>query len=147
MRIGTMTPSEFVSGAGVARLRRANTTAQLKKKADAIRARAHKQISALADQRLQQLIPWWHQKFPTRQLKIIFGNGSEYVSIDGRSYYWAPCAQICRRGKKNWPMPIPETVFDAIDQAIEDIDDITTGHRNGCPEDFVIEPIKKRGQR
>lgn len=141
----------------MARLRRANTTEQLKKKADAVRHRAHAQISKLADQRLQQLIPWWHQKFPTRRLRILFGNSGEHISIDGRSYYRAPFpphpeapyggthAQIHRRNKLNWPMFVPPQVFEPLDQAIRDVDDITNGHRDGVPEDFVIEPIKKRG--
>lgn len=154
MKTGTMTSKEFLTGEGVARMRRQKSVEQLRKKADAVRARAHAQISKLADQCLQQLIPWWHQKFPTRQLKIIFGNGTEHIKIDGRSYYPGPpdgyvCAdnssQIYRRNKLNWPMRVPRGVFYPLDQALRDVDDITTGHRNGCPEDFVIEPIKKRG--
>jgi hypothetical protein len=157
MKIGTMTSKEFLTGEGVARLRRQKSAEQLRKKANVIRARAHAQISKLADQCLQQLIPWWHQKFPKRQLKIIFGMGSEYICIDGRSYYPAPFppyprapydgthAQIHRRNKLNWPMFVPPEVFFTLDQALRDVDDITTGHRDGLPEDFVIEPIKKRG--
>lgn len=157
MKIGTMTPEEFQSGSGMARLRHQENATTLRKKADEARARFNKRISALADQRLKLLVPWWHQKFPKRQLKIIFGNGTEHIRIDGRSYYSAPYpphpaaphggthAQIHRRNKLNWPMFVPPGVFYAIDRAIRDVDGITNGHRDGVPADFVIEPIKKRG--
>lgn len=157
MKTGVMSASEFVTGAGIARLRRQPSVSALKKKADAARARAHARISDLADQRLQLLVPWWHQKFPTRKLEIVFGNGSDHVSIDGRSYYPAPfpphpsahesgtCACINRAGKLNWSMFVPPQVFRDLDQALRDVDDITNGHRDGVPGDFVIEPVRKRG--
>ena len=159
MKIGTMTPKEFLTGEGVARLRRQKSVDTLKKKADEARARSHAQISKLADQCLQQLIPWWHQKFPTRQLHIIFGMGNEHISIDGRSYYPAPFpphpaapgggthAQLNRRNRLNWPEFVPPELFMPVDQALRDVIDITNGYRDGCPNDIVIEPIKKRGQR
>lgn len=152
MKIGAMTPDEFLYGQR--RLRRERTFEQLLAQADTVRSRAGMALSRLADQRLKLLVPWWHQKFPTRRLQIRFGNGSEFIEIDGRDYHPAPpdayvcadnSAQINRRNKLNWPMRVPREVFYPIDQALRDIDLITDHHRGGVPRTFVIEPIKKRG--
>lgn len=134
MKTGVMTAREFLTGAGVARMRRAKDVEKLKTDADKARARLAVSIGKLADARLAMLGPWWREKFPRRELRIIFGNGTDHVSIDGRSYR---LDQINRRDKLNWPMAV--TCFDEIDEALADVDDITNGLRDGCPGDLVIE--------
>lgn len=145
-----MTPSEFVSGEGVGRLRRMQSAQALLKQAEAARERYIRRNSELADKRLQLLVSWWHQKYPTRSLQILFGNGTEHIAIDGRNYYPpygpkdATDGQLCRRGKRNWQRSVPAALFAPLHQAIWDIDTITDGHRNGVPADFTILPIKQR---
>lgn len=148
MKVESVSSGEFVSGAGVMRLRRRPSVDALKKKADEIRARSHARISKIANQRLQLLVPWWHQKFPTRSLSIIFGNGGQVIRIDGRWYqcsFGASETFIEKRNNSSWQDPIPSSLFASIEQAINDVDAITNGHMDGVPSEFSIAPIKKRG--
>ena len=154
MRAGVMKPAEFQSGSGRVRLRSNESMEHLKKRARAIRNRASAQIGKLADRRLQQLVPWWHERFPTRRLRIIFGNGAEHISIDGRTYHpgyevdgelWP--GEINHQNNRQWLHMRSPWTFKPIDDAFHDVVELTDGYRDGLPGDFVIEPIKTRSKR
>jgi len=132
-----MSPAEFQSGSGRSRLRTQESMERLQGRAKAIRKHAATQIGRLADRRLRQLVPLWREKFPTRNLKIIFGMGSESITIDGQFYH--PRHMI---NDDHWE---GET-FSIVDDAIRDVIDLTNGYRDGCPDDFVIGPIKARSK-
>lgn len=149
MKTGTMTPSEFVSGAGMARLRREQSAEHLKQRAKETKLRCSERIGKLAYLRLALLIPWWREKFPTRQLKIIFGNGTESIAIDERYYYpplWGTPdnGQLNRRNKLNWPEDVPREILHPLHEALHDVHNITNDYRDGTPKDLIIEPVKQR---
>lgn len=154
MKAGIVKASEFQSGYGRSRIRGRQSMERLMQRAQAIRERAAAQIGKLADQRLQQLVPWWHEKFPTRRLRIIFGNGASHISIDGRTYHPGGEAdghlfpgEINRRDGRRWMRMRSAMTLKPIDEAFRDVVDITDGYGDGCPDDFVIEPIKTRSRQ
>lgn len=149
-----MTSSEFVSGAGVARLRRQKSAAHLKKQAEEARNRLSERLTRLADLRMKLLIPWWHEVFPTRQLRVIFGNGAALAFIDGR--------RVCTVPGLNHEIELPEThkyyrtrgdvrmrdsTLEPLMGALNDVDDITDGLMDANPNDLIIEPVKQRRKR
>lgn len=92
----------------------------------------NERIGHLATKRLQYLIPWWHEKYPTRKLQIVFIHGTNLVSIDGRDV----------------DLDIPHMMADALRPlalAIRDVEDITYNLSRGHCADFTIEPIRPRG--
>lgn len=149
MRTGTMTPSEFVSGEGVARIRREKSVEHLKKRAEDTRANFYKRIGDLAYLRMALLIPWWHQKFPTRRLNVIFGMGASAISVDGRHVWITPGdrAEVDPKPGKTRSVTVPDSCFDLLEVALKDVDDITNGFRDGAPRDFTVEPIQTRGKQ
>lgn len=152
MKTGTMTPSEFVSGAGMARLRREKSAEHLKKRAKEVRATFYKRISELAYLRMALLIPWWREKFPTRRLDVSFDYGVVNVKIDGRGYHHGVShglfyGELRARVAFGRLVRVPVTCFDQLHHALDDVDAITHRLQNGVPRDFVIEPIRQRNQR
>lgn len=149
MRVGTITTKEFQLGES--RMRREKSAEHLKKQADKTRETFHKRISFLATLRLKLLIPWWHMHFPTRQLSIIFGNGTEFVRIDGRKVdFLDGCpvrVELSKDPVAHRAVTMREPALRELFQAIADVDDITNGHKEGCPDDLTIEPIKQRARR
>jgi hypothetical protein len=147
MKVGTITPQEFQSGTN--RLRKNTSRDRLMKSAEGALRRYSASLENLARKRLELLIPWWQTKFPTRQLRIIFGNGAYSASVDGRHLY------ICeglpteiRHAKYEYRrFDVPDSCFDEMISALEDVETITDDYRGATPEDFVIEPIKQRRKR
>lgn len=93
----------------------------LRKLAEDARADFEKRISDLADLRMQWLAVEWHRTAERGlKLEVLFGNGTEHVKIGGR---W--------HGGIGEP-DVPRMVQDAID----DVLDITNGYMDGCPEDI-----------
>lgn len=148
MKVGTMSSREFVSGAGMARIRREKSALHLKTKAKEAKEKFHDKIGYFATLRMKLLIPWWHDKFPTRQLRVLFGNGEALPLIDGRHVFI--CSGLRTEIEENRDHPrgarranVPEgTLLKELEEALRDVDDITNGFRDGCPEELVIEPIK-----
>ena len=146
MRVGTITTKEFQEGEST--IRRQKSAEHLKKKAEEAKTRFANRISELALLRLKLLIPWWHMKFPTRQLLVIFGNGEHLPMIDRRHVFICPGlkteieeARDAPRGARRASVP-RGTLFKELEDALVDVDDITNSLRDGCPDDLLIEPIK-----
>lgn len=151
MRVGVITTKEFQLGESM--IRRQKSAEHLKKQADATRERFYKRIGYLAMLRMKLLIPWWHMKFPTRTLKVLFGMGTAAVWIDERHYtqrnwgaeYGYPAS--IEDGPFKMRVQLDNEVFEELDKALEDVDDITNGFSDGCPDDIIIKPIKQRTRR
>lgn len=117
-------------------------------------------LSGLADQRLEEIRPWFKSTFPGRKLKIIFGNGTEFITLgDGsrdaaferRNEAGHSGAQTRRTGGFTCHYVIvvdppkgqdgycePDYSLQPLAEALADIMDITNGYRDGLPNDFEI---------
>lgn len=84
-----------------------------------IRASNQGRIDAFANARMERLTKWLKRRYPNLELKILFGNGSELVKVDGKDF------DIGGTYSEAWGRVISE--------AITDIWDITNGYQDGCP--------------
>mgnify|MGYP000388648976 CR=1 FL=1 len=65
-------------------------TNEYRKSADLCEGNFFAVMSALANTRLSSLCSEWRSKYPKSSLKIIFGNGSEHVAVNGITvYFWS----------------------------------------------------------
>ena len=92
-------------------------------------------------ERIELLRPWWQEAFPDRCLEIIFGNGSELVTIDGKSVDTVPNSDgtFCVDGEDN----MTEEELMPLVAAVNDVIVMTNGYRQGCPDDFLV-PAKEK---
>lgn len=83
-------------------------------------ARHRKEIDRIANERLQAFRRKWTSTH-SDPLELIFGNGTEFAKLNGK--WW---------NSFDWD--------DILVTAIADVDEITAGHTQGCPDNLVIEP-------
>jgi len=90
-------------------------TDAMQKAYDAELARHEKVILALANKRLDELVT---NQWDDTPLKLKFGMGSCYVEVDG--------------------VQADESDYPELDEALQDVDDLTDGYRRACPNDIEV---------
>lgn len=141
MKTAIVPSSEFVTGEGRAKLRRAKSAEHLKAQAEKTRERFNDRIGHLAKLRLLLLIPWWQQKFPKRELRVRFGYGNHFVDVDNRQVDLVPDVhgKLAIEGVR-----VPAEMLAPLLEALDDVLEITNSYSDGCPDDITIEPRVKR---
>lgn len=99
----------------------------------------------LADARCARLAKWFGKKFQRHSLQITFGMGSELIQVDGRTLWldgepsgdFRPVLQFSP-GKGNYGRRC--AALKPIQDAMEDVWDITDSYRRGCPNDINVQP-------
>jgi hypothetical protein len=89
-------------------------TDAMQKAYDAELARHEKVILALANKRLQEFVKQWDGT----PLKLNFGMGTVYVEVDG-----------VQANEEDYP---------ELEEALQDVDDLTDGYRRACPADIEV---------
>lgn len=81
------------------------------------------ELERLSRLRLEEFAAKLKERWPRLHGKIIFGMGTEAVTIGGKQ-------------RNSWDVEKWPTVLRPLYEAINDIDTITNGYRLACPEDF-----------
>lgn len=90
-------------------------TDAMQKAYDAELARHEKVILALANLRLQEFV---QRQWDDTPLKLNFGMGTCYVEVDG-----------VQANEEDYP---------ELEEALQDVDDLTDGYRRACPADIEV---------
>ncbi len=114
---------------------------QLVKIADDAQSKAFEMISQIANLRLEFLAHEFRSEFPKQSLKIVFGDYSESVSVNGYALgvYGDGTINTMTWGKE-WADEKITTQFDFLAQAVRDVWKITNWYRRGCPNDLEVLP-------
>jgi hypothetical protein len=90
-------------------------TDAMQKAYDAELARHEQVILALANLRLQEFV---QRQWDDTPLKLNFGMGTVYVEVDG-----------VQANEEDYP---------ELEEALQDVDDLTDGYRRACPTDIEV---------
>lgn len=91
----------------------------MQRRLDREQARHQKALEDLANERVQQFVKWW-KRLDGRPLKILFGMGSEFVTIEEKR------------------INFPDEESDLIRELFNDLQDITDGYEDACPDSIEI---------
>jgi len=113
-------------------------TNEYRKSADLCEGNFFSVMSAMANSRLTALCSEWRSKYPKSSLKIIFGNGSEHVIVNGIYInFWGDHIPFTAGWDKKEVGDIDlQIVFDAL----EDIWYICDHYTRACPNDIEVLP-------
>lgn len=104
--------------------------------------KVHELISTYADCRLIDLCSEFRLKFPKRSLKIIFGNGDEFISVDGYDLkvYGDHGGDHDLVWKNQWANERQARQLKFVADAVREVWDITDHYSRGCPKDIEVLP-------
>jgi hypothetical protein len=86
-------------------------------------------IQSLIDDRMELLSIDFKKKFPKAKLEILFGNGSEFININGKQID----SGEDQPGAVGYHRANP-----LIREALEFVWDVTEGYRRGSPNDIKV---------
>ncbi len=115
------------------------------KRIEASELRTEQLVTNIANQRLRELVSIFKKKRPNKSLQILFGNGSEHVSINGEPFRlrnWDDL-DLERESRRKWEPDDDDTPLDEVEagwiiKALMDVDTLTDGYKRGAPDDVFI---------
>ena len=112
---------------------------ECRKQADLAEGNFFSVMSAMANARLSVLCSEWRTQFPKCSLKIIFGNGCEFASINGEGVSFWERERESEPSDSRWSSD-SELDLGIVADALEDVWYITKGYERGCPDDIEVLP-------
>lgn len=109
---------------------------------EASELKTEKLVTEIANQRLHELVNVFVRKRPNKSLKILFGNGTEYVSIQGETFDLRSWADLDFERERRQQFddddadPLDEAAARWVIKALMDIDTITNGYKRGSPRNI-----------
>ncbi len=96
-------------------------------------------VAELANERVEAMVAEWKQRYPTKPLRIRFGNGTQYVTYTTRRGVTRALWEeyVCDE-RHNTLRAAPEAARRMVTDMLLDVNTITDYHTNGCPDDVDI---------